>query len=92
MNNHKVGDLRVWHIPQIPGTPFFVDVNNVEEAKRVIDILARYDMFQFENNIKPDYINMSGLVVFEDLGDGSFDWCEWADPDTGEGIDDVLNE
>lgn len=31
----------------------------IREAKKVMDILAAYDLFQLENNIKPDFCNIS---------------------------------
>lgn len=85
--------LRVWHIPQIPGKPFHVLVESIAEAKKVLDILAKYDAFQFENNIKPDYCNAAGLECFQQYGapkpDDDFpDWCEWESED-GYNIDDV---
>lgn len=63
----KNGDLRVWHIPQLgSGAVFYVyDVRDVNHALEIIDMLADYDVFQFENDIKPDYCNTSGLEVFE---------------------------
>ena len=42
----------------------------------MLDMLANYDLFQLENNIKPDYSNMGGLSVFEDG-----EWCEWESED-----------
>jgi len=77
------GELRVWWIPQLPGTPFYVDVASVPEAKKVLEILARYDLFQLEQAIKPDFTNAGGLEVFE-YGE----WVEWMD-DEGNGIEDV---
>lgn len=74
--------LRVWHVPQLPGKPFHVDVDTPAEGKKVMGILADYDIFQFENRIKPDYCNTGGLEVFEDG-----EWCEWCDDET-ESIDD----
>ena len=83
----KVGDLRVWHVPQIPMKPFHVPVTAVDEARRVIAILAQYDLFQYHNKIKPDYSNASGLEVYEaDNGDGVPGWCEWCDAETGDDI------
>lgn len=73
--------LRVWHIPQIPGAPFHVDVESVDAARLVLRSLADYDAFQFNHNIKPDYANAQGLEVFEDG-----EWCEWSD-DEGRDID-----
>jgi len=70
--------LRVWWIPQVPCQRFFVAVVDVAQARHVIDTLARYDLFQFEHHIKPDYANAGGLEMF-DLE--SFEWVEWADDD-----------
>ena len=53
----KAGDLRVWWIPQVPMKAFHVPVADLAEAKLVIDTLAKYDLFQLENKIKPDFCN-----------------------------------
>jgi len=79
----KEGDLRVWHVPQLPMKAFYVEVGTVSEAVKIIDTLAYYDIFQFENKIKPDYCNMSGLEVFE-----NGEWCEWENED-GDNVDCV---
>lgn len=82
---NKPGDLQVWWIPQVPMHPFTVDVSTVEEGVRVMDILAKYDQFQFENNIKPDYCNAGGIQQFcEDNGEGVPGWEDWFDEETGE--------
>lgn len=78
------GDLRVWHIPQVPGKPFEVLVNNPIEGMFIMDILARYDLFQFEHNIKPDYCNAQGLDVWEDG-----EWCTWYDED-GRDVHEIM--
>jgi hypothetical protein len=83
------GELRVWWIPQIPMKAFFVPVANVVEAKVLLDALAEYDKFQFENRIKPDYSNSGGLHVFDvnddhDGPEGS--WYDWYDQE-GEDLD-----
>jgi len=83
MNNPKEGALRVWHCPQIPCTPFHVEVDSPAQAKRLIRALADYDLFQLEHDIKPDYCNGSGLEVFE-----NGEWCEWIDPETDQEIED----
>jgi hypothetical protein len=81
----KTGDLRVWWIPQIPGKPYHVSVETPEEAKKLLSVLAKYDIFQYENKIKPDYCNAGGLECFSQDGDG--EWCEWYAPETGDDID-----
>ncbi|EEX0791949.1 superinfection exclusion protein [Escherichia coli] len=77
--------LRVWHIPQVPMKPFIVEVASVEDGVRLMDALADYDAFQYDNNIKPDYCNVNGLEMWdesltdEDLSEmGLTDrWVDW---------------
>ncbi len=70
------GDLRVWWIPQVPMKAFRVDIETVEEGKKLLTVLADYDIFQFENHVKPDYSNAGGIECFED--------GEWSDVDLDE--------
>lgn len=65
---------KVWHIPQIPGEAFMVETESLDEAKRLVDVLADYDLFQLEHNIKPDYANMNGILVWSVDEDGYVDW------------------
>jgi hypothetical protein len=73
--------LRVWWIPQIPGKAFHYDVDTVHQGVLLMDTLAKYDLFQFQNNIKPDYCNAGGIQQWceEDQ-----DWEDWYDEHTGE--------
>ena len=79
MSERKVGELRVWWVPQVPGKCFYVDVASPSMGKIVEDILARYDAFQFENKIKPDYCNTGGLQqwVADCDGEGAPGWEDW---------------
>lgn len=83
MSTPTKGQLQVWWIPQVPGKPFTVDVATPQEAKALLDVLARYDIFQFENRIKPDYCNAGGLRMW-----GGKEWEEWYD-ENGDDIDDA---
>ncbi len=83
---YQEGDLEVWWIAQVPMEAFTVDVNGIYEAMKVLTILAEYDKFQFENNVKPDYCNAGGLNVWEDG-----EWSTWYSPD-GEDINDLIEE
>lgn len=74
-------DKRVWWIPQVPMKSFKVPVNNLQDAMFILDTLGRYDQFQLDNNIKPDYSNVGGLEIFE-----NGEWCEWSHDKTGEDI------
>ena len=77
-------ELRVAHYPQLPCKPFIVDVDNLEEAKKIFDVLANYDLFQYENNIKPDYSNITALEEYREEED---EWYDWVDDETG--INDI---
>lgn len=69
--------LQIWWIPQVPMKAFEYPVPTVEAGKMLLDVLAQYDSFQYENNVKPDYANAGGLVWCHDEGtDG-----EWWDLD-----------
>ena len=87
--NYNVGDLQLWWIPQVPMNPFTVDVDTVEEAVKILQVLAHYDLFQLDNNIKPDYSNAGGLCIWcEDDGSGKPGWQDWYDDETG--LDDPI--
>ena len=91
----KNGDLLVYWIPQIPMEAFHYLVKSPQEAFILLDALAKYDLFQYENNVKPDYCNAGGLMVFEEeLIDEIEDcdgWSEWYS-EMGEYIDYYLRE
>lgn len=73
-------NLRIWWIPQVPLSkseePFYRHVGSVQEAKKILDLLADYDIYQLEHNIKPDYSNAGGLERFD--GD---EWVTWTNED-----------
>ena len=59
--------LRVWHNCQVGAVKnFYVEVESIEQAWKILNTLWDYDLFQYENNIKPDYCNASGLEYFDD--------------------------
>ncbi len=37
-------NFRVWHIANVPGKPFHVFCNQIEEARKIRDLLADYDL------------------------------------------------
>jgi hypothetical protein len=76
--------IRVAHFPQVPCKPFHVEAKNLEEARLITNTLANYDLFQFENRIKPDYAN---ATVVEEFDEEEGEWISWSDDETG--IDDI---
>lgn len=70
-----MGKLRVWWIPQVGiDEVFYVPVNNPEEGKKLLDVLAAYDAFQLQNNVKPDYANIGGLQMWSEAEQ---EWNNW---------------
>ena len=61
-------------------------MDSLVEAKLILDVLAKYYIFQFQNNIKPDYSNAGGLTVYE-----HGEWTDWYN-DEGQDIDDLTME
>lgn len=55
--------FKIWWIPQIGMKgKFEKTVSSPEEGKKLCQILADYDIFQFNNKIKPDYCNTGGII------------------------------
>lgn len=84
--------LRVWWIPQVSLScdTFYIPVQSVEEGKKMMDLLVAYDMFQLQNNIKPDFCNAGGLQM---LVDGEWeDWHLETEDDYFEDIDEYCEQ
>jgi len=71
--------LRVLHYPQIPCTPFFVDVKDEEQALLIRETLANQHLFLFDNNFIPDYSNVISVVMWDENsdGEGTPDWVDY---------------
>ena len=81
------GKLRVCHIPQVgANSVFIVPVESIVEAQKVMVILAGYDLFQLEHNIKPDYTSTCWLEMWDDEGK---EWSQWELETADDYFDDV---
>lgn len=78
-----IGDLKVWWIPQVPGKAFEVPVETLEMGLKLVTVLAAYDLFQFEQKVKPDYTNVGGVMRFEGWTEAGHD-AEWIDIEASE--------
>lgn len=80
-------EYRVWHMPQVGANipTFYVSVENLKQAKIMLSILADYDLFQYNNNVKPDYSNAQGL---EQRTEGT-DWEDFNIEVNGNYYDDI---
>lgn len=67
--------LRIAHYPQVPCEPYIVNTDNIGEALKIKDVLCYYDIFQYENKIKPDYCNVSIIQGYDEQ------YKEWYDLD-----------
>ena len=46
---------RTWYIPQVPGEPLYVYFDTAKEASTSYVSMVKLSIFEYENNIKPDY-------------------------------------
>ncbi|MFF0498489.1 hypothetical protein ACFYU5_18935 [Nocardia aobensis] len=69
------GDLRIWYIPQIPMKAYYRDITSVEEGRNLLDAIYELALFEFHNNVKPDYSNAGGIERWEEDGEGGYSWC-----------------
>ena len=81
----RSGDIRVWFIPVVPGKPFLAKVESFTEGKKLLDVLASFSLFEYENRIKPDYADAGGIERYETDGDGGYDWYEMEDEEPADG-------
>lgn len=66
--------LRVMHYPNIPCTPFFVDVKDEEQALLIRETLAEQHLFLYNNNIINDYSNIITVVMWDEEEQ---DWIDY---------------
>ena len=64
-DNQEDGDLKFWWIPQIPGKAFEVEITTIAEGRKLEEVFANYDLFCLEQNVRPDFSNMGGIVRFD---------------------------
>lgn len=64
--------LQIHHYPQIPCSPFCVDVKDEYEAIKIINTLADQHCWLFKSKFIPDYNNSFDVVMW----DGS-KWVEY---------------
>ena len=81
----RSGDIRVWYIPQVPGKPFLAKVESFAEGKKILDVLASFSLFEYQNKIKLDYSEAWGIERYEKDGDGGYDWYEMEDEEPVDG-------
>lgn len=86
--SYEDSGVKVWWIPQIPMKSFEVPVPDIQTGAWLCDVLANYDLFQYNERVKPDYSNAGG-VEFIDT-DGEWTDVDYEDPDDVEYAQSVL--
>jgi len=86
--------LRVLHYPQVPCTPFFVDVKDEEQAYLIQETLAEQHLFLYENNMIPDYSNIICVVMWDEDadGEGNPDWVDYYNEEEAMEWEEFTNE
>lgn len=85
--------LRVWWNPQVGVSKiFYIPVESPEEGKKVMDTLAAYDMFQLQENLKPDFANAGGLQMFDEAENEWTDWYLEDDEEFYEDLDEYCDQ
>jgi hypothetical protein len=79
-----VSRFKVWYIPQVPGTEFEVETEDLRTAAVVLETLRNFSLFEFDNRVKPDYSDAGGVAEWYE------DEQEWWDIDDYE-LEERLN-
>lgn len=77
--------FRVWYIPQVPMKPFRFEVPDIATARIVKEALIKFSLFEFENNVKPDYADAIGIEKFSVKAQ---EWWEYHEEDEDEDEDE----
>lgn len=78
------GALLMWHMPEVAsGEKLYIPVISPEQGQKFIFLFNDYDHFLLKNNLRADFTNASGLLVYKDE-----QWKEWYN-DMGESITEV---
>lgn len=79
--------LRVLHYPQVPCTPFFVEVKSEEEAFFIQKTLADQHLYLFDNNLIDDYANSILVVMWNEEEQ---DWEDYYNEDEAMEFDELV--
>lgn len=79
--------LRVVHLPNVGVVTnnYVVDVKDLDEAYKVMNVIAYYDLFLLEEGLREDFSN---AMFLEEYDEEEKDWVSWVDDETG--IDDLF--
>lgn len=70
--------FKIWYVHQMPSEAFEREVADPATGQQILDIIYELALFQFANNMIPDYANTGGVVYLDEDGDWSdYNPDEW---------------
>lgn len=62
--------FKIFYIPQVPMPAFEREYEDFETAKEVLNAIINFSIFEYDNNVKPDYSDVAGISFYdEEYGD-----------------------
>lgn len=74
MSGFKPTKFKIWYVHQCPGPSYEQEVETPELGQKILDAIYQVALYQFRNNMIPDYANAGGVVYLDEDG-------EWTDYD-----------
>ena len=71
--------MRIYHFPNVPCKPFYVEVDNELEAHKLMNVLAMQHLWLEKNNFIPDYSNAMGVEMWDEDLDADENGSKWTD-------------
>lgn len=72
-------EFRVWYTHQVPGKTWEQPVPDPATGQAILDAIYSVALFQFENNMIPDYANAGGVTYLDEDGNWyEYDPEDWA--------------
>lgn len=71
-------NFKIWYNHQVPGPSFEREVPSPEVGLQILDAIYDVALYQFANNMIPDYANAGGVVYLDEDGNWSdYDPEDW---------------
>lgn len=58
--------FKIFYIPQVPMPAFEREYEDFETAKEVLNAIINFSIFEYDNNVKPDYSDVAGISFWEE--------------------------
>lgn len=77
--------FKIFYIPQFPMPAFEREYEDFETAKEVLNAIINFSIFEYDNNVKPDYSDVAGISYWDDEADEGYEWEDvdeelWEEP------------